>query len=385
MTDEWLPALARYAERFHAEIGAGHHVASPLGAWLLLALTASAAPPSEGLADALGVEPARAAEIATELLENPHPMIAAASAVWFGPGLDPRHLTDWRATLPSTTEFGPLPDLAGADRWAREHTFGMIDKFPIEPTRDILLMLASALATRFRWDVPFDVVPAEALGGPWAARLQRVLRVPEEGYHLAYVATSRHAGQVIVHSAPASDDSGAQVRVVSVAAAPDVPPERVIAAAHEIAMRGYEAVSLWDLPLGDGPLWTIREEMGVAYGTEAVSAVLPSWSATSEHDLSRPGLGFDAATGTLEGLIGPGLQSEAKQIATARFDRYGFEAAAVTAFMVTTSAPMERMLRVAELRFAHPYAVVAVANYAGPWDGVPVFSAWVTNPEESAE
>jgi hypothetical protein len=41
-TELALP-LARYAERFHAELGDGHHVASPLGAWLLLALAASAA------------------------------------------------------------------------------------------------------------------------------------------------------------------------------------------------------------------------------------------------------------------------------------------------------------------------------------------------------
>ena len=34
-------AIARYAQRFHAACD-GHHVASPLGAWLLLALCASA-------------------------------------------------------------------------------------------------------------------------------------------------------------------------------------------------------------------------------------------------------------------------------------------------------------------------------------------------------
>jgi hypothetical protein len=30
--------LAQYAQRFHAEIGDGHHVAAPLGAWPLLVL-----------------------------------------------------------------------------------------------------------------------------------------------------------------------------------------------------------------------------------------------------------------------------------------------------------------------------------------------------------
>jgi hypothetical protein len=39
--------------------------------------------------------------------------------------------------------------------------------------------------------------------------------------------------------------------------------------------------------------------------------------------------------------------------------------------------------REAELRFDHPYAVVATAAGAGPWAGLPVFSAWVTEPEDA--
>jgi hypothetical protein len=45
--------------------------------------------------------------------------------------------------------------------------------------------------------------------------------------------------------------------------------------------------------------------------------------------------------------------------------------------------------RVAELRFGHPYAVVAVATDrrvggTGPWHGVPVFSGWVAEPDDVA-
>jgi hypothetical protein len=46
--------------------------------------------------------------------------------------------------------------------------------------------------------------------------------------------------------------------------------------------------------------------------------------------------------------------------------------------------------RVAELRFGQPYAVAAVAidpgpdGEPGPWHGVPVFSAWVTDPRDAA-
>jgi hypothetical protein len=44
---------------------------------------------------------------------------------------------------------------------------------------------------------------------------------------------------------------------------------------------------------------------------------------------------------------------------------------------------------VAELRFGHPYAVAAVAvqdagGTPGPWHGLPVFSAWVADPQDAA-
>ncbi len=41
------------------------------------------------------------------------------------------------------------------------------------------------------------------------------------------------------------------------------------------------------------------------------------------------------------------------------------------------------------LRFGHPYAVVAVTTdtpgYSGPWHGLPVFSAWVSEPDDAAD
>jgi hypothetical protein len=49
------------------------------------------------------------------------------------------------------------------------------------------------------------------------------------------------------------------------------------------------------------------------------------------------------------------------------------------------------LVRTAELRFGHPYAVVAVTvdspgrGDPGPWHGLPVFSAWVADPEDAGE
>ncbi|MCW3816664.1 serpin family protein [Micromonospora sp. DR5-3] len=397
--------LAHYAERLHRAAGDTHHVASPLGAWLLLALTGPAATGGtrDELTEALGTDVDVAAEVAGALLSAPHPLMASASAVWERQPFE--GLAGWRAGLPERTQRGPLPDQAALDAWAREHTYGLIDRFPITVRPQILLILASALATKVSWAEPFQVAPADQLGSgsAWAGRLDRVLRTPWHG-HLCWIATTARAGDVAVHAAPARPVSTAGgeagMLVVSVAAAPDVPPVDVLAAAQEIAARtatapdGYRPRqrSLFDLPLGDTPLWTLREETVRTFARdgreERTRAVLPCWSAESRHDLTRAGFGFDAAAralGMLMGLANP--QHEAVQSAVARYGRYGFEAAAVTAFAVATGLPPEGVARVAELRFGHPYAVVAVAtdSAGGPWHGLPVYSAWVAEPQELPE
>ncbi|MBO3741793.1 hypothetical protein J5X75_30215 [Actinoplanes sp. NEAU-H7] len=185
------------------------------------------------------------------------------------------------------------------------------------------------------------------------------------------------------------------------AAAPGVDPARVLAAAYEIApacvsdRRPKSQVSLYKLPLGETPLWTIRETE-VNGATERYSAVLPCWSANSTHDLSVTGPGFSAAAEVLAGLLGvDDLAHQARQTAVARYGQYGFEAAALTTMASYKAGGLGPLLaREAELRFAHPYAVAAVASQTseingaakpGPWHGVPVFSAWVSEPDDLFE
>ncbi|MFJ6151256.1 hypothetical protein [Micromonospora profundi] len=457
MTTDMHGPLSAYAERLHATIGDRHHVASPLGAWLLLALSAAAADPdpavdsdptagsgstagsdpaADALAEALGTDLGSAAEVARALLNAPHPLVASATALWHRPGQDLDGTTGWRAALPATTEVGALPEQAGLDAWAREHTDGLIETFPLKVSPDVVFALASALATRISWAEPFEVADARTLGpgSAWARDLRRVLRSPGHGHQCAIVTTAR-AGDVIMHAAPAQTADEAGLVVLSVAAAPEVPPADVLAAAYHLSagvVDGAEPAgrrSLFDLPLGDAPLWTVREEQVRTRARdgreERHSAVLPCWSARSDHDLTAESLGFPAATAALARALGQPAQGfEARQVAMARYDRYGFEAAAVTGMFGTVSLPPEGVARIAELRFGHPYAVVAIATDTraggagrqadradtrtdgvgrradgaatwedradGPadgaegssWHGVPVFSAWVAEPEE---
>lgn len=380
--------VARYAARLHAAAGAGQHVVSPLGAWLLLALCGTG--PGTGgrarLGEVLGCDAGTAARLAAGLLSRPHPQVAAAAAVWASPL--PGHLRAWQAALPSAVQSGPVPSPAQADAWAREHTFGLIEKFPLDLARADLA-LATALASRVSWQQPFDLAPAASLGAgsPWAG-LGQVLATPRRpAGHEQFVAATAQAGDVIVHLGQARDG----LLVASVAASPGVPPADVLGAAHDLgpaAVTGgrIDRRPVAGLPLGESPLWQVTEVPGA--GRDTCAAVLPAWSAQTRLDLDGPSLGVDAA---VDALQVPG-QWAAAQAAMARYTRTGFEAAAVTAVaraMAMVSPPGGRH-REALLRFARPYAVVAVAadpgadGTPGPWHGVPVFSAWVADPQDAA-
>ena len=416
-TDALADALTAYAGRFHAAVGPCHHVASPLGAWLLLALVAAAdeaggpadrtrtaaadAGPTTGAesdvaagaaaevagrgapgvtdhaatraaessAEALGMPTEAAARHARELLDHPHPAIAAATAAWTRDA--PPAAARWLAALPASVERGPVPSQDAADAWARRHTLDMIDHFPLTLDHTVLCVLANALATRINWTHPFTTTGSHAFRSEWRARVATVLRTPDRG-HACAIARHPAAGEIGIHRAHAEG-----LAVTSVIAAPHVPAEAVVAAAHDAARDRVEHLSLADLPLGDGPAWTVTESTGTG---DRVSAVLPAWSATSEHDLRGPSFGFAGAAAVLGRLFGAAAW-DATQAATARYHREGFEAAAVTAVAVRMSFRPPGKRREAELRFDHPYAVVATATGDGPWAGLPVFSAWVTDPE----
>jgi hypothetical protein len=407
--DVALP-VASYARQLHAAAGHDHHVASPLGAWLLLALcgTASAGEARAAVDTTLGCDSGDAADLAAELLASPHPLVPAAAAAWFRGQLTSGAAARWLAALPPSVPASPMPSQADLDEWARRQTVKLIERFPGAPDPELQLLVATVLATRVSWDTPFGLAPATALGllSPWAARLSQVLRTPDDHSHQQFVAATAAAGDVAVHTAwassemtatPAGDltlfNSAYGVTVTSVAAAPGVPPGQVLAAAYEIApaVAARSEVprrSLFDLPLGDGPLWSVSERRDTVTSPsgreERCTAVLPAWSAHSTLDLTPPGLGFDIA---MPALV-PDQPWGAAQAAMARYTRVGFEAAAVTSTWggAGPPEPREGVVRTAELRFGHPYAVVAVAadwSGGGAWNGLPVFSAWVARPEDA--
>jgi hypothetical protein len=382
-------------------------VSSPLGAWLLVALAAPTAKGAlrERLTEVLGADVDVAADAALRLLRRPHRRVHAAAAVWRRPQCAAA-LEPWLNPMSDQIETGDLPSQVEADEWARRHTLGLIERFPLDRDPEDVLLLATALATRVSWEAPFELAPASALGAdsPWGGRLQQVLRTPADPRHRQFIAAEPEIGEVAVHSTAAKGG----LLVTSVIAPSAVPAGRVLSAAHRIAValaRNSMLVrrSLFDLQLGESELWRITEDRVMTSAPEGREeryfSVLPAWEAESSHDLTDAAeLGFpDTAAALAQLLALQEFSYKAKQSAVARYTKLGFEAAAVTAMGVKLSALLLEhggLRRTAEIRFAHPYAVVAVVadpDVAGgrslssydPWHGVPIFCAWVEEPAEA--
>jgi Serpin (serine protease inhibitor) len=382
--------VSAYAARINPSLLGLHAVTSPLGLWLLLALVA---PATEGAARldleaALGTRVDDAAARARALLNDPHPAVSALTAVWdrnLGPAFD-----EWAQTLPGIVERGPVPDQARANAWAQEHTNGAINEFPIHIDELTRLLLASAVATDIAWARPLDTT--EDLGGQFGAAIHRALTL-DDGIQL--IADTDAAGPVAV----AAPRTSSALDVLSVIAAPDITPANVDRAAHQVAamLRGDDRTAR-QIPaeeLADGHAWTVAERREQRIGGPDVQTEwrshLPAWSASSDHDLKNaPGIRavFDTLTGFSREEDQP-VEFSAKQAAVASYTRAGFKAAAVTAIgMRAGSMPAfhEVLVRSIELGFNRPYAVLAcAATDQGPpaWRGVPVFSAWITQPDET--
>lgn len=356
--------VSRYAELVRDSVDtATASAVSYAGLWLLLAHLAPVATDNhrQRIAEAIGISCAEAAALAEELLTAPHATLATALGAWSRIGLD----------MDLAVALEAMPDQAGLDRWAAEKTRGLIKKFPLVISPETALVFATALVLEPRW--------------------AKELRTDEKGMlvlddGLQTLVDTRAAGPVAV-AKPLSRDG---VDVISVIAAPDISPRDVWRAVDEVVTKLNEG-GLWHGefpggPLADGHAWTVRQV------TESFSAWdppadvlwrshLPPWRADAVTGLGgAPGVPELVASLTEAVPVLAGGSSQCIQAATARYDESGFTAAAVTALGITLGGLpeyVERSVRRVEITFDRPHAVIAIAR-GGPWEGIPVFNAWVT-------
>jgi hypothetical protein len=395
--DDLAEAVDGYARRVYPAVLEQHDadsVCSPLGVWMLLAACAAGAVgvPRRALERSLGCTAKAAGDMLARLMSHPPPALKAAIAVWVREIDATPEFRAWARDLRDEVETGGMPTQQQADDWASRRTLGLIEMFPLSVDALTRIVLASALATKVSWPVPFEVVAADPYLGqasPWRGRVERLLWDPHPA-RLTCLLDTRAAGVVAVHVAEAVEE----LEVISVSADPSITRARVLEAAHEAIgyvrdrPLGAAVHTLFELPLGRGHSWQIQEREVASWTAgerreRVEGAALPAWRLRGELDLKRSErFGCSAALTTMRALIGPQPddRTEAKQSAVAAFSRFGFEAAAVTGIAVRASAqlpPTERGVeRTATLCFDHPYVAVAIAA------DLPLFTAWIATPQE---
>jgi hypothetical protein len=338
---------ARWIENLPGE---GSTVVSGLGVWPLLAILAE-------LAD----EPAR-----TELAEAAGgryggllqaPELRMALALWTRPEIELQPGVD--RFLPPEVR-GTLTDQAALDAWVVEHTDGLVRRMPIELNPDVLLVLASALALKTKWALPFTEYPRG--DRRWLSRTDYDLdtvRVFESAVGPLTVVTVVGRGEFDVRLVAGEAGRGA-----------------VLAAALELDGDGSSGSELLARE-GSAPALEVIESMSPV---PSVILSLPYFEVDAEHDLlEHPEVfGLRVAMDNSQGHF-PGLSpqplavDQAKQAVLARFSATGFEAAAVTAMaMAAGSAPTPRA-KALLVSLEHPFGFIAVHRPTG----VPVVAGWV--------
>lgn len=348
-------------------------VVSAAGLWPLLAVLADAASGQARaeLAAAVGVpaEQAHAAGLAMLASLDASREVSTAIGAWVQPGLPLRD--DWVASLPAGT-VGTLDDPAALDKWAREKTDGLIEKFPVPITENTLFALATALLARTRWATPFDEILYTPESGPWQGHRGPGL----------YRSTSPDGSVAIL---------GDEVTRVIVTGRGELDvhlligagsPQQAVAAGLA-AFDGAVPVRT-DLPVGTtAPCLTVmrRETYG---GQDSVALTMPPFEVAATHDLTDHAalFGLSAALDRQQGHF-PGLSpaplavEAAGQNVVARFDATGFEAAAISAVAMTRSGARRRTSStITSVRIDRPFGFVAVDRPTG----LAIVAGQVTRP-----
>ncbi|WP_327117889.1 hypothetical protein OHB12_08850 [Nocardia sp. NBC_01730] len=374
-------AVNELTARWCAVAGDDDFVVSGAGVWPLLALLAAAAdgPARSELEAAVGVsaDAAHAAALRTLDILADAVDVSATLGIWIRRDL-PLH-DDWLHALPTGT-VDLLTGQAALDEWTRRHTGGLIDRFPVPVTSETLLVLATALAAKTSWRVPFHDTVMVPEAGPWQGlRLAALARADNDPTDVAVLDGPRPVTRVLVTGRADVDvhllvgsDSPADVLAVGSAALGGLVPYRTGLDAGPVA-----------------PGLTMRQEFGFAQ-RDTLHVRLPPFAIRSKHDLiARAELfGLRAATDAGRGhfpRISPVPLSieQGAQDVLAEFTRDGFEATAVTALMAAPGAapasPSRRHTTVLEVTFDRPFGFLAVHRPTG----LAVAAGWVANPSEA--
>lgn len=354
--------------------GAGYYL---LG--LMLAAAASGKAKDE-LEVALAVDQVDAAQHLRQLTDliTGCDGVSQAVGLWLDPELE--ILADYAQLIaPATT--GSIPqDLAILDEWVKENTQGILDKFPVEPDDNTLMLLATVLAAKADWKEPFD-----QRGHTWMGEryFEGGLFRSSVNVDLASIVSYERTkiGRLVCETVAGFD-------VHLLVGEPSDAPSDVLRAGIAACSDQADVVTGSMLSRRDGAGGLMVKKVQAVTNEPLLIVSAPQFEVTSNHDLLEiPELfGLATATDSSRGHF-PGLSpsplavQKASQTATAAFSADGFEAAAITVMAAMAGAAFD----VNETKAQHiiftvdrPFGFLAVDRYSS----LVLFAGWVASPSQ---
>lgn len=368
--------ISAYSRIFHEEYKNDHHIVSPLGAWMLLALLAQGSneesDPLHPLAkQALGVPVQQSGSLLKELLSSKHPAVFSAIKAWLEPGLlsSDDSLQKWQQEVKNYCPIDvKIPTEEELNSWVKDKSLNLIEEFPVTIDPEWFKgLFATVLATDVEWEVPLKIIPDNRLSEQW----ETPNFLLDNNSRHTFIHKDDEHGLFGVHYTKAKKG----LTVYSVISFSDVPENITLEVAHKIGAGQHNKVALSELVSNE--FLEIKEFNSTSGSSDRFQSILPAWDFSGEHDLNEvPKCGLSAAAGRL-GEVG-----DIKQVVVADYSDKGFKAAALTYAMIGRSAALGRVAKAlhADLQFTKPYAVVAFStadNTGSIWNNLPVFSGVV--------
>lgn len=390
ISERIIPILDAFSAKFHKNFSGQHRLASPLGAWCLLAfIAAKDKNPSPEVIANLGCSTKEAKKLLHALLKEKPAEVALAVNAWFNPSAAGSSVSSWSEDVKKISHPAiRIPTVKELNEWANEESEGLVKEFPVKVDSELFLALfANVVGTEITWDMPLKLRTHEEMSQAW--KIDNCL-VDDKKSHSDIYCDSVH-GQFAVHCGSAK---GTDLTVYSVLALDkSVSEADTMAVARKIASGSLLPVPLADLELGksaNGSLLVTEVPSDWPGEKDDIKTYLPAWNSSNEFDLLHTDLGFKEAMNRFSDLADNANDIVVKvaQVASAEYSAMGFKATAASyawsALRSGGGMGGENKSYKVEIQFNRPYAVVAgFSRYGDTLKGLPVFDGWISEASES--
>jgi len=388
VSERIIPILDAFSAKFHENFSGEHRLASPLGAWCLLAfIAAKDKNPSPAVTENLGCSTKEAKKLLRALLKEKPADVSFAVNSWLNPSVagSPSLISWLKDVNKIATPDISIPTQKELNSWANENSDGAIPEFPVEIDPELFLALfTNVVSTEITWSVPLKADKNEAMAKAWGVPLFLIDDVTNN----SYIHHDAVYGNFGVHCGSSKESD---LTVYSVIALDEAVSETdTMAVARSIASGNTNPVALADLPLGktsNGVLSVKEVASRWAGEDDSIKTYLPAWKSSNEFNLLDTDLGFKEAMARFNDFANEvnikveDLDVKVAQVTTAEYGALGFKAAALAyGWSAMRSASFgEVKSHKVEIQFNRPYAVVTSSCvYGKKWKGVPVFDGWIT-------